>query len=119
MPDFCCVIGCSNEGGDVDESGKKISFYSIPAIRQADDERAITTERRTAWISAIKREKNTSTNKPWEPSKHSKVCSVHFHSGKPSYRLSKTHPDWIPTVNMGHNSASCQEESVQWKDMSE
>ncbi|XP_072021067.1 uncharacterized protein [Amphiura filiformis] len=99
------VVRCFTRG-DVDESGKKISFYSIPAIRQADDERAITTERRTAWISALKREKNTSTNKPWEPSKHSKVCSVHFHSGKPSYRLSKTHPDWIPTVNMGHNSAS-------------
>ena len=75
MPDFCCVIGCANEGGTVDDNGKKISFHSIPAIVNRDDERMVTTERRNAWIVAIKRD-------DWTPTKYSKVCSVHFHKGK-------------------------------------
>ncbi|KAL0993151.1 hypothetical protein UPYG_G00103900 [Umbra pygmaea] len=32
-----------------------------------------------------------------------RVCSLHFHSGKPSYEMLENHPDWTPSLRLGHN----------------
>ena len=75
MPDNCCVFGCHNKGGQTDENGQKLRFFSIPAVSTREDEVEISTDRPKAWIAAIKREN-------WTPSKSTKVCSAHFHKGK-------------------------------------
>ncbi len=80
MPDSCCVYKCHNKGGQTDESGQKIRFYAIPAVLDRDDERDTTQARRDAWIAAIRR--NQEDGKKWVPSKSSRVCSVHFHTGR-------------------------------------
>ncbi|XP_070173715.1 uncharacterized protein [Littorina saxatilis] len=32
-----------------------------------------------------------------------RVCSQHFHSGKPSYEMMETDPDWAPSLLLGHS----------------
>ncbi|CAK6966063.1 uncharacterized protein LOC114459264 [Scomber scombrus] len=32
-----------------------------------------------------------------------RVCSLHFHSGKPSYEMLENHPDWTPSLRLGHS----------------
>ena len=35
-----------------------------------------------------------------------RVCSNHFFSGKPSNLIDRDHPDWIPTLNLGHTTST-------------
>ncbi|XP_049432846.1 uncharacterized protein LOC125889147 [Epinephelus fuscoguttatus] len=98
----CCVIGCS--GRSHDGQGKKInngmSFYSFPAWRQNQGSYVshVTKGRRMAWISAVGRLDLKFSNIP----RSYKVCSRHFHSGKPAYEMDESHPDWAPTLHLGH-----------------
>ena len=61
MPASCCVIDCTNRF--ISASG--VHFFRFPEH----------DPKRTAWINAIRR-------KNWTPSESSRVCSVHFLSGK-------------------------------------
>ena len=71
----CCVIGCYNKYS----KGSGISFYRFPT----------DPEKRSKWISAVKR-------KDWEPNKYTWLCSEHFISGKKiNDPLS---PDYVPSV---------------------
>ena len=56
----CCAVGCTNGYED-----PGIRFFFIPSDNLLRDK----------WIAAIKRE-------IWTPSKHSKICSHHFITGK-------------------------------------
>uniref|UniRef100_A0A668AX52 Zgc:113019 n=1 Tax=Myripristis murdjan TaxID=586833 RepID=A0A668AX52_9TELE len=90
----CCVIGLENE----------LSFYSFPAWRhnQGSVVSEVTKRRRMAWISAIRR---TDINFSHVP-RSLKVCSRHFHSGKPAYEMNEAHPDWAPTLHLGHSEVT-------------
>ena len=70
MVNTCCVVGCHSHGG-WDEG---ISFYLIPSIitKQGLKTQELSSKRRNAWLSSIN----------WNPSKHSRVCSKHFITGK-------------------------------------
>ena len=46
------------------------------------------------WLQALKR-LNPDKSK-WVPSKYSRVCSLHFHGGKPS--TDETNPDYKPSI---------------------
>ena len=35
--------------------------------------------------------------------KNDRICSRHFISGKPADLLDETNPDWLPSLNLGHN----------------
>lgn len=36
---------------------------------------------------------------------YTRVCSVHFISGKPSTLYDSTNPDWVPSLNLGHSQS--------------
>ena len=54
-----------------------MSFYAIPAEikHQGDETRKLSVRRRLEWIARINR-------KDREPNEHTKVCSVHFKTGR-------------------------------------
>ena len=81
MPDYCCVIGCTNGRKSIksnQNSTKTLSFYRIPAIiyHTSKEEEILSSERRNGWIANIHRADLDMNNL-----KQYRVCSCHFHSG--------------------------------------
>ncbi|KAK2863569.1 hypothetical protein Q5P01_003102 [Channa striata] len=52
-----------------------------------------------AWVAAVRRKDLSFSRVPASM----KVCSLHFHSGQPAYEMLDTHPDWVPSLLLGHN----------------
>ena len=75
MPSSCCAVHCTSRYSKC----KGVKLYWFPRNPQ----------RLAAWIQAIRRDK-------WQPTEHSRLCGLHFISGKPSHN--EKHPDYIPTV---------------------
>ncbi|KAL1005667.1 hypothetical protein UPYG_G00062020 [Umbra pygmaea] len=102
----CCVVGCYVRSHD--RRGKKIdnglSFYCFPAWKQNEGSHVsdVSKRRRMAWISAIRRKDILFANIP----RSLKVCSKHFHSGKPAYEMDEFHQDWAPTLHLGHSEVT-------------
>ena len=96
MVNFCAVIGCAKRA----DRDKGTSFYRLPSIitHQGEQTRQLSERRRREWLSAIRRQ----DIKP-ENYEHTRVCSDHFISGKPSSLYQTTHPDWVPSRCLGHN----------------
>ena len=65
MVKSCCAYGCTNRAVSKGESEDAVSFYRFPKGPE---------ERRRRWILAVKREN-------WQPTEHSRICSVHFVTG--------------------------------------
>uniref|UniRef100_A0A8C9ZFR5 THAP-type domain-containing protein n=1 Tax=Sander lucioperca TaxID=283035 RepID=A0A8C9ZFR5_SANLU len=59
-----------------------LSFYCFPAWKQNEG----------SHVSAV--------------TKSLKVCSRHFHPGKPAYEMDESHPDWAPTLHLGHSEVT-------------
>ncbi|XP_041835129.1 uncharacterized protein LOC121635838 [Melanotaenia boesemani] len=99
----CCIIGCNVRSHD--RQRKKVanglSFYSFPAWKKSQGNLVseVTRRRRMAWISAVRRKDITFA----DISKWLKVCSRHFHSGKPAYEMNELHPDWAPSLHLGYS----------------
>lgn len=89
----CCVVNCYNRSG----REKGVSFFSIPAVveHQGEKTKELSMKRRHEWIKCINR-------KNWTPSKYARVCSDHFHSGKPSMLYDDTNMDWVPSLRLGY-----------------
>ncbi len=64
----CVAYQCSKEQGDVDQHGRKLSFYRFPSETKDPQLRA-------QWVHAVKRD-------GWTPTEYSRLCSAHFISGK-------------------------------------
>ncbi|XP_044051317.1 uncharacterized protein LOC122875828 [Siniperca chuatsi] len=98
----CCVVGCNVRSHD--RRGRKIdnglSFYCFPAWKQNEGSHVsdVTKRRQMAWISAVRRTDIHFADIP----RSFKVCSRHFHSGKPAYEMDESHPDRAPTPHLGH-----------------
>ncbi|XP_026095340.1 uncharacterized protein LOC113067230 isoform X3 [Carassius auratus] len=98
----CCVVGCSVRSHD--RQGTKLdnalSFFSFPVWRknQGSYVSDVTKRRRLSWISAVRRKDINFSSIP----RSLKVCSRHFYSGKPSYEMDESNPDWAPTLHLGH-----------------
>ncbi|XP_077077283.1 uncharacterized protein LOC143729772 [Siphateles boraxobius] len=77
------------------------SFFRLPKWTQHQGEQVsdLTRRRRIAWLAAIRRKDLTFDLTP----QSMRVCSLHFHSGKPSYEMLENHPDWTPSLRLGHN----------------
>ncbi|KAG7481593.1 hypothetical protein MATL_G00068350 [Megalops atlanticus] len=104
----CCVIGCNVRSHD--RQGKKmpngVSFYCFPMWKQHEGSHVSDLKRRrTAWISAVRRTDINFSSIP----RSLKVCSRHFHSGKPAYEMDETNPDWAPTLHLGHSEVRVKE----------
>ena len=76
---YCCAVGCHNNEGNGD-----ISFYRVIRKNKVQQE---------AWIQKIKRINEDGT--PWVPTKGTKICGVHFHSGYISNE--ENNPDFAPS----------------------
>ncbi|KAF4103866.1 hypothetical protein G5714_014853 [Onychostoma macrolepis] len=88
----CCVIhGCSNSSN----KNPGVSFYAIPTVRKREGKETeqLSQRRRDLWLARINRVN-------FQPTPHSKVCSHHFTTGKPSYLHDSTHPDWAPSLKL-------------------
>ncbi|XP_076835008.1 uncharacterized protein LOC143480995 [Brachyhypopomus gauderio] len=102
MVNACCVIKCHNRTHD--RRGKRIKngvrFFSFPAWKQLKGSQLaeLTKRRRMAWVAAVRRANITFSNIP----RHMFVCSRHFHTGKPAYEFLECHPDWAPSLHLGH-----------------
>uniref|UniRef100_UPI00358FBA78 uncharacterized protein isoform X2 n=1 Tax=Myxine glutinosa TaxID=7769 RepID=UPI00358FBA78 len=96
MVNNCAVFGCSNRS-----NRDKKSYFLLPSVitGQGDKTKELTEKRRARWIANLRRECFT-------PSKHTRICSDHFISGKAAKLYDTTNPDWIPTVNMGRTKMS-------------
>ncbi|XP_059358734.1 uncharacterized protein LOC132097125 isoform X2 [Carassius carassius] len=99
----CCVNNCSSTSHD--RYGKHrnngIQFFRLPKWTQHQGKQVsdLTRRRRIAWLAAIRRKDFTFDFTP----QSMRVCSLHFHSGKPSYQMLENHPDWTPSLRLGHN----------------
>ena len=99
---ICVVYGCSNHSG----RDKHISFYRIPAVSfhkgQQDYELKKSEEQVLAAIS--RRDVEAESLDSW------RVCSRHFASGKPADLYDITNPEWLLTLNLGHDKECCIEQ---------
>ncbi|KAK7149317.1 hypothetical protein R3I94_008831 [Phoxinus phoxinus] len=93
MVNRCCIMGCNS--ATYNRHGKKIenglTFHRFPAWRRnhGDQVTEITKSRRLAWIAAVRRPNITFHSIPMSM----RVCSLHFHSGKPAIEMYNSHPD--------------------------
>ena len=90
----CAVIGCSGR-----DKGK--SFYRLPCIikHQGKETEILSERRRREWLSAIRRKDIKEENY-----QHTRVCSDHFISNKPSSLYDCTNPDWVLSLNLGYTT---------------
>ena len=105
MVNCCSVFGCSNRS----DREKDHSFHRLPKIITHLDEQTkeYSTERRSKWLSNIRRADLDGKKFVW-------VCSDHFVTGKPAALFQKSHPDWAPTLRLGHSNVK-EETSSRWE----
>ncbi|XP_033490313.2 uncharacterized protein LOC117261867 [Epinephelus lanceolatus] len=102
----CCVINCRRRSHD--HLGRKIpnglTFHCFPAWRTHEGKQVsqLTKRRREAWVDAVGRSDITFHH----ISSSIRVCSRHFHSGKPAYEMLVSDPDWVPSLHLGHNEGT-------------
>ncbi|XP_056632619.1 uncharacterized protein LOC130442486 [Diorhabda sublineata] len=104
MPQTCLVLDCGSRSNRDD-----VRFFSIPAelsFRFVKEKNELSKKRRALWIAAINRDDLTESKL-----KNQRVCSKHFITGKPAALEEYSHPDWIPSQNMGRNSPKVQRQS--------
>ncbi|XP_054642153.1 zinc finger protein 37-like [Dunckerocampus dactyliophorus] len=101
MVQTCCVINCHNLSrdrfGNKKDGGR---FFSFPTWKQSQGAVIceLTKRRRMAWIAAVRRP-NITFN---AITRHMLVCSRHFHTGRPANEMDESHPDWAPSLHLGH-----------------
>ncbi|KAM7288114.1 THAP domain-containing protein 1 [Ixodes scapularis] len=80
----CCVVGCTNRYTSCPTGTTFHRFSTRPCF----------VGQRQQWITAVRR-KNADGTK-WKPTRHTKICSVHFVGGAPSKDVSS--PSYVPTI---------------------
>ena len=90
---YCCIYGCKNCSQNYDKS-----FHRIPKVisHHGEQTESISKERREKWFTIINRKDMK------KDSDNYRVCAEHFVSGTPAKLFFKSHPDWVPTVNLGY-----------------
>ncbi|XP_033217367.1 uncharacterized protein LOC117173010 isoform X2 [Belonocnema kinseyi] len=130
---WCCIETCKMQS----MRGDGVSFSRIPAVvgqcnkkykttysaqnyrksdnlsRKGTDFIKLSEKRQRAWIRAIKRGKLTDTQ-----IKNLRVCSNHFHSGRPAELYDIKNPDWVPSKNLGNavDTASKRPSTLEWRE---
>ena len=95
---LCVVFGCSKRSG----RDKDVSFYRIPKVvsGKGPEILSLSKKRREGYLKAISRVGLTEkilTN--------DRICSRHFHSGKPADLMDDMNPDWLPSLHLGHKKS--------------
>ena len=96
---LCVVVGCSRRSG----RDKDVSFYRIPKIirKRGEETRKLSEKRRNGFVAAICRRDITA-----KILDHDRICSRHFLSGMPASLEDEANPDWLPSLNLGHDKVS-------------
>ena len=91
---ICVVIGCSKRS----ERDKDVSFHRIPAVsdHQGVADHDLRKRRRDGYLAAISRE-----DLDYSSLDKYRICSLHFNE-EPASLYDTTHPDWLPTLHLGH-----------------
>ncbi|XP_064455316.1 uncharacterized protein LOC135366524 isoform X2 [Ornithodoros turicata] len=84
---YCCVVGCHKSLANVKGCAPQIKFYRFPG-------KAWETERRKAWIAAVRRKNDDGSD--WVPNSSSRICSTHFVANCKS--SIQTHPSYVPSI---------------------
>ncbi|KAJ8391023.1 hypothetical protein AAFF_G00096440 [Aldrovandia affinis] len=88
MPTMCAAVGCYQK----QTRGSYVKFYIFPR----------DTVRKKRWVAAVKRE-------GWTPASHSKLCSMHFITGRRSD--DPLSPDYVPSW-FAHTTTEEKERSM-------
>lgn len=91
----CALYGCNNRQGIRNENGK-VHFYSFP-------KQPWLQERRKKWVNFCMRKRIDGST--WEPSVHSKICSVHFIGGCKSEH--PNNPAYNPSIRCKKETQTC------------
>uniref|UniRef100_A0A9J7ZA72 THAP-type domain-containing protein n=1 Tax=Cyprinus carpio carpio TaxID=630221 RepID=A0A9J7ZA72_CYPCA len=106
----CCVKNCSSVSHDCRGNRRNhlLQFFRFPTWKKHEGEHVsdVTKRRRISWVAAIRRKDITFDR----ISESMRVCSLHFHSGKPSYEMLENHPDWKPSLRLGHSEVKQTDE---------
>ena len=96
---LCVVIGCHKRS----ERDKDVSFHRLPAVhdREGKEDFELRKKRRDGYLAAISRE-DIDVN---ELHKY-RICSLHFVSKWPADLYDTTNPNWLPSMNLGHDKSS-------------
>nr|XP_020471503.1 uncharacterized protein LOC109969152 isoform X2 [Monopterus albus] len=111
---YCCIKSCRSRSHE--RSGRKldkgIRFFTFPKWRRHEGKKIaeVTRRRRLAWVAAVRREDITFDN----ISVAMKVCSLHFHSGKPAYEMLESDPDWVPSLHIGESGENGRQAERLW-----
>ena len=94
---------------------KDVSFYRIPKIisNGGEETKKLSEKRRNGFIAAIFRHNITA-----KILDHDRICSPHFMSGMPASLEEETNPDWLPSLNLGHDKvtqATVKRAGDRWK----
>ncbi|XP_049520497.1 uncharacterized protein LOC125944218 [Dermacentor silvarum] len=106
----CAVFGCNNHTKKKpgDENASDVGFFCIPKVivNQCKHTKDVTERRRAEWLRRINRKDldNSAT--------HYRVCGKHFISGRPSYAMAETDPDWAPSLHLGHGKPRSSDSSL-------
>ncbi|XP_073670948.1 uncharacterized protein [Paramisgurnus dabryanus] len=107
----CCVKNCSSVSHDCrgKSSNHLLRFFRFPKWKKFQGEHVsdVTRRRRISWVAAVRRKDITFDR----ISESMRVCSLHFHSGKPSYEMLESHPDWKPSLRLGHSDVKQTDEA--------
>nr|XP_037286902.1 uncharacterized protein LOC119179890 [Rhipicephalus microplus] len=101
------VKRCAVPGLSPDKPHAEAKKNRFPSAR-------LRAEKRDAWVAAVRRQ--NADGSPWAPNKHSRICSAHFITGRPS--KFKNHPDFVPSVFTyvrSRGDAAVRRHSRWWK----
>uniref|UniRef100_A0A3B4AFY1 THAP-type domain-containing protein n=1 Tax=Periophthalmus magnuspinnatus TaxID=409849 RepID=A0A3B4AFY1_9GOBI len=88
MVSYCCVKNCRNHK-KTSPRNPEVTYHGIPVWLKAHASLSeLTLRRRMAWVAM--------------PSS-AKVCSLHFHRGKPAHAINVSNPDWAPSLNLDYS----------------
>ena len=106
MPSFCLVAGCSKHK----KKNPDLCFCRVPktVTNQGEETEILSIERRTRWLAAISRADLTETIL-----ENYRVYGIHFHSGKAAYLWDRFHPDWVPSLHLGHDKVKESDETKE------
>ena len=102
---LCVVIGCHKRS----ERDKDVSFHRLPAVhdREGKEDFELRKKRRDGYLAAISRE-NINVN---ELHKY-RICLLHFVSKWPADLYDKMNPNWLTTMNLGHDKSSSRQTNL-------
>ena len=75
---------------------------------QDESTEALPEERQRLWLAAISR-----ADLAEKILEDHRVCGDHFHSGKAALLWDKHNPDWVPSLNLGHDKLSQSDTKVE------